>query len=71
MSVCFLLLCAFQKPGEDQTLVNILVPLFLSLLLSKEVGGGEGMFLSFRVELKLAKPENNFISSPWRIGLVY
>lgn len=30
MSVCFFLLCAFQKTGEDHTLVNILVPLFLS-----------------------------------------
>lgn len=70
MSVCFLLLCAFQKTGEDQILVNISVPLFLSLLLSKEVGGGEGMFASFRVGLKLAKPENSFISSPWGIGTV-
>lgn len=70
MSVCFLLLCAFQKTGEDQILVNISVPLFLSLLLSKEVGGGEGMFSSFRVGLKLAKPENSFISSPWGIEMV-
>lgn len=73
MSVCdapFLYDVPLREEGRSDTCKYFNLSFFFLSQYQKKQGVGERVFSSFQVELNLAKPENNFISSPRGIGMV-